>query len=74
MSMVTVILIVLVAWLAGIESILDQFQFHQPIICCTLMGLGVIGLALAFIYVSLKEAAKGSAGSQDALGDILDDY
>ncbi len=39
MDILTIVLVVLVAFLAGVESILDQFQFHQPIICCTLMGL-----------------------------------
>lgn len=43
----------------------------------TLIGLGAIGLCFAFIYISLKEAAKSSgngAGSGDPLGDILNDY
>ena len=38
MEIFTIILIVFVAFLAGVESVLDQFQFHQPIVCCTLMG------------------------------------
>ncbi len=33
------ILVVLVAFLAGMEGILDEFHFHQPVIACTLIGL-----------------------------------
>ncbi len=39
MSAISIILIVIVALLAGMEGILDQFQFHQPIVACTLIGL-----------------------------------
>lgn len=39
MSIISVILVILVAFLAGMEGILDNFQFHQPIIACTLVGL-----------------------------------
>lgn len=39
MSIISIILVILVAFLAGMEGILDQFQFHQPIIACTLIGL-----------------------------------
>jgi PTS system mannose-specific IIC component len=45
----------------------------------TLIGLGLIGLSLALIYLGLKEEAKkgggnGGGGSGDPLGDILNDY
>ena len=33
------ILVLLVAFVAGIEGILDEFEFHQPIVACTLNGL-----------------------------------
>lgn len=39
MSIITVILVILVAFLAGMEGILDEFQFHQPIIACSLIGI-----------------------------------
>ncbi|GFO85308.1 PTS mannose/fructose/sorbose transporter subunit IIC [Anaerostipes butyraticus] len=39
MSFISVILIVVVAFLAGMEGILDEFQFHQPLVACTLIGL-----------------------------------
>ncbi len=32
-------LIFLISSLIGIESILDQFQFHRPLLACTLMGI-----------------------------------
>ena len=46
----------------------------------TLIGLGIIAVALAFIYLNLTEkggsgAGGGAAGgSGDPLGDILNDY
>ena len=39
MSPITIILIVIVAFLAGMEGILDEFEFHQPLVACTLIGL-----------------------------------
>lgn len=32
MSAITIMLIILVALLAGMEGILDEFQFHQPLV------------------------------------------
>lgn len=39
MNFIQMILIVIVAFLAGMEGILDEFQFHQPLVACTLIGL-----------------------------------
>ncbi len=39
MNMLQVILVIVVAFFAGMEGILDEFQFHQPIVACTLIGL-----------------------------------
>lgn len=39
MNILSMILVVLVAFLAGMEGILDQWQFHQPLVACTLIGL-----------------------------------
>ena len=39
MSAITIMLIILVALLAGMEGILDEFQFPQPLVACTLIGL-----------------------------------
>ena len=43
----------------------------------TLIALGAIGVALALIYLGLKEnggSGSGGTGSGDPLGDILNDY
>ena len=37
MSIISIILVVIVAFLAGMEGILDEFQFHQPLVACTLI-------------------------------------
>ena len=39
MSALTIVLIAIIALLAGMEGVLDQFQFHQPLVACTLIGL-----------------------------------
>ncbi len=39
LNAIQVILVVVVAFLAGMEGILDEFHFHQPVIACTLIGL-----------------------------------
>ncbi|MDR2748504.1 MAG: PTS mannose/fructose/sorbose transporter subunit IIC [Bifidobacteriaceae bacterium] len=39
MTILTIVLVIIFAFLAGMESILDQFQFHQPVVACTLIGL-----------------------------------
>ena len=39
MSSISILLVILVSFLAGMEGILDEFEFHQPLISCTLIGL-----------------------------------
>lgn len=39
MTILQIILIFFVSCFIGIESILDQFQLHRPIIACTLIGI-----------------------------------
>lgn len=39
MEILSIVLVVVVAFFAGMEGILDEFQLHQPIIACTLIGL-----------------------------------
>lgn len=34
-----IVLIFIVACVAGMGSILDEFQFHRPLIACTLVGI-----------------------------------
>lgn len=38
-SVIQFILLFIVAFLAGMEGVLDEFQFHQPLVACTLVGL-----------------------------------
>lgn len=39
LNIIQIIGVVFVAFLAGMEGILDEFHFHQPVIACTLIGL-----------------------------------
>ena len=39
MSIISIVLVVIVAFLAGMEGVMDEFQFHQPLVACTLIGL-----------------------------------
>lgn len=72
MSAINIILIAIVALLAGMEGILDQFQFHQPIVACTLIGLvsghlkeGIM-LGGALQLMALGWANIGAAVAPDA--------
>jgi PTS system mannose-specific IIC component len=39
MNTLQLILLVIVAAIAGMGSVLDEAQFHRPLIACTLVGL-----------------------------------
>lgn len=72
MSGLTIVLIIIVALLAGMEGILDQFQFHQPVVACTLIGLvtghlkeGII-LGGSLQMIALGWANIGAAVAPDA--------
>ena len=39
MSAISIVLVIIVAFLAGMEGVLDEFQFHQPLVACTLIDL-----------------------------------
>lgn len=62
LSIVAIILVIVIAFLAGMEGILDQFQFHQPLVACSLIGL-VTGNLEAGVYLggSLQMIALGWA-------------
>lgn len=72
MSLIVIILILLVAFLAGTEGVLDQFQFHQPIVACTLIGLVTghlkegIMLGGALQMIALGWSNVGAAIAPDA--------
>ena len=67
-----IILVLIVAFLAGLEGILDEFQFHQPIIACTLVGLATGHLTEGIILggslqiIALAWANVGAAVAPDA--------
>lgn len=70
--MIQIILVIIVAFLAGIEGILDEFHFHQPIIACTLIGLVTGNLVPCLILggtlqlIALGWANIGAAVAPDA--------
>ncbi|WP_252226394.1 PTS mannose/fructose/sorbose transporter subunit IIC [Clostridium sp. ZBS2] len=39
LNILQIVLVIIIAFLAGVEGILDEFQFHQPLVACTLIGL-----------------------------------
>ena len=62
MSVISMILVVVVAFFAGLEGILDEFQFHQPLVACTLIGLVTGNLEAGIILGgSLQMIALGWA-------------
>ncbi|UNM90130.1 PTS mannose/fructose/sorbose transporter subunit IIC [Vagococcus sp. CY52-2] len=72
MSVISVILVIIVAFFAGMEGILDEFQFHQPLIACTLIGLvtghleaGIL-LGGSLQMIALGWANIGAAVAPDA--------
>jgi len=38
MSPLAFILVIVVAFIAGVASVVDERQFHRPLVACTLMG------------------------------------
>lgn len=71
-SIISIILVLIVAFLAGMEGVLDQFQFHQPIIACSLVGLATgrltecIILGGALQLIALGWSNIGAAIAPDA--------
>ncbi|WBT08960.1 PTS mannose/fructose/sorbose transporter subunit IIC [Corynebacterium sp. SCR221107] len=41
MSAIQLILVILIALVAGMASVLDERQFHRPLVACTLMGIAL---------------------------------
>ena len=72
MSIISIILVILVAFLAGMEGILDEFQFHQPLVACTLIGLVTGNLTAGIVLggtlqmIALGWANIGAAVAPDA--------
>ena len=55
MSALTFILVVLVAFIAGVASVVDERQFHRPLVACTLMGLALGDLTTGIILGGFLE-------------------
>lgn len=72
LTIIQIILVVIVAFLAGMEGVLDEFHFHQPIIACTLIGLVTGNLVPCLILggtlqmIALGWANIGAAVAPDA--------
>lgn len=72
LNIVQIILVIIVAFLAGIEGVLDEFQFHQPLVACTLIGLVTGNLVPCLILggtlqmIALGWANIGAAVAPDA--------
>lgn len=72
MSIINIVLIAVVAFLAGCGGIVDEFQFHQPLVACTLIGIftghakeGII-LGGSLQLIALGWANIGAAVAPDA--------
>lgn len=62
LSIVQIILVIIIAFLAGMGGILDEFQFQQPLVACTLIGLVTGNLVPCLILGgSLQMIAMGWA-------------
>lgn len=72
MNAIQMILVVIVAFFAGMGGILDEFQFHQPLVACTLIGLVTGNLTLGVMLggslqmIALGWANIGAAVAPDA--------
>ncbi|WP_294376090.1 PTS mannose/fructose/sorbose transporter subunit IIC [uncultured Clostridium sp.] len=72
LNILQIILVIIVAFLAGVEGIMDEFQFHQPIVACTLIGLVTGNLGPCLILggtlqmMALGWANIGAAVAPDA--------
>lgn len=72
LNLIQIILVLIVAFLAGVEGILDEFEFHQPVIACTLIGLVTGQLVPCLILggtlqmIALGWANVGAAVAPDA--------
>lgn len=71
-SIIQIILLFGVAFLAGIESVVDEWQFHQPLVACTLIGFVMGDLKTGIILggtlqlISLGWMNIGAAIAPDA--------
>jgi PTS system mannose-specific IIC component len=72
LNIVQMVLVIFVAFLAGMEGVLDEFEFHQPVLACTLIGLITGDLVPCLILggmlqmIALGWANIGAAVAPDA--------
>ncbi|MBQ4870747.1 PTS mannose/fructose/sorbose transporter subunit IIC [Priestia megaterium] len=72
LNVIQIILVFIIAFVAGVEGILDEFQFHQPLVACTLIGLVTGDLVPCLILggtlqlIALGWANIGAAVAPDA--------
>lgn len=72
MNAFQIVLVLLIAFLAGVDGILDEFQFQQPLVACTLIGLVTGNLTAGIILggtlqmIALGWANIGAAVAPDA--------
>ena len=72
LNIIQIILVIIIAFLAGMGGILDEFQFHQPLVACTLIGLVTGNLMPCLILggtlqmIALGWANIGAAVAPDA--------
>lgn len=72
LNAIQIILVIVIAFLAGMEGVLDQFQFHQPLVACTLIGMATgqmvpcIILGGSLQMIALGWANVGAAVAPDA--------
>ncbi|MGL5635190.1 MAG: PTS mannose/fructose/sorbose transporter subunit IIC [Sarcina sp.] len=72
LNIIQIILVIIIAFLAGVEGILDEFQIHQPLVACTLIGIVTGQLVPCLILggtlqmIALGWANIGAAVAPDA--------
>lgn len=72
MTVIQMILVVIIAFIAGVDGILDEFQFQQPLVACTLIGLVTGNLTAGVVLggtlqmIALGWANIGAAVAPDA--------
>ena len=79
MSIISFALIIVVSFIAGIEGILDEFQFHQPLVACTLIGLVTNHLQEGLILggslqITLASVASSIFMVQGLNGSVTGEY
>ena len=64
-NLIQIILVTLVAFVAGMASVLDERQFHRPLVACTLTGIALGLLGSFTLGASAIGAAMSSRGAPD---------